>query len=587
MTTSIQKIDTLQDQPVILEQPAIWTRAFIWLIVVITSSTLIWAALAKIDHSIPAQGKLEPDGALKEVEAPVGGVVREIHVEGGERVKKGDLLITLDTTTSEAEVEALRESQEVLEQQDRALTSTGGGGIGEGSANLDSLIQTRTLLASENQFLQAQVNGGDPEGLIGGSVDANQRQLLEASRDEIASRERAANAEERTLNRQLNQVRIDRATAQNDRLPSQQQIVQSDLERLASAEEQLIDARDRQEGARERLEEARYREQKAQERLQKELEVLDRIRPVVEQGAVAELQLNQQEQQVISAEDTLSSRQSEVSSAQDEISRSGSEIAQAQDQISALEGEITARRAEIANIESEILRLGEEEQRLLAAIDQAEASSENSLDSTDRDILAQIAANQRQIAQIDDQLSRTNLDNQRQRAQVDSELTRAEQTLAYRELRSPTDGIVFEIKPNAIGDVIGQGGTGAEPVVSIVPEGKLIAAGDVTNQDIGFLSEGMEVEVQIDAFPATEFGTIPGKLVSIGEDALPPDQNNQYWRFPVTVELGQQYIEIGEKDVPLQSGMSVRSNIKIRERTVLSIFLNKFTSQKEVLENVR
>ena len=141
--------------------------------------------------------------------------------------------------------------------------------------------------------------------------------------------------------------------------------------------------------------------------------------------------------------------------------------------------------------------------------------------------------------------------------------------------------------PNAIGDVIGQGSSGTEPVVTILPDGKLIAAGDVTNQDIGFLTEGMDVEIQIDAFPANEFGTIPGKLVSIGEDALPPDQNYQYWRFPVTVELDQQYMEVGSKNIPLQSGMSVRSNIKVRERTVLSIFLARFANQKEILENLR
>ncbi|MBE9042526.1 hypothetical protein IQ235_17285 [Oscillatoriales cyanobacterium LEGE 11467] len=60
MTTTIQKIDTIQDQPVILEQPAIWTRAFIWSIVVMTASTPISVALAKIERSIPAIGKLEP-----------------------------------------------------------------------------------------------------------------------------------------------------------------------------------------------------------------------------------------------------------------------------------------------------------------------------------------------------------------------------------------------------------------------------------------------------------------------------------------------------------------------------------------------
>jgi len=35
---------------------------------------IVWACVAKIEEAIPAQGKLEPLGAVKDVQAPVGGV---------------------------------------------------------------------------------------------------------------------------------------------------------------------------------------------------------------------------------------------------------------------------------------------------------------------------------------------------------------------------------------------------------------------------------------------------------------------------------------------------------------------------------
>jgi hemolysin D len=643
MTMDIQRVESFQqDQPVILEQPAFWTRAFIWLIVVMTASTLIWAALAKIDHAIPAQGKLEPEGSLKELDAPVGGVVKEIHVKGGDKVKKGDLLITFDPTTSEADVESLKARKEAVEETKDAIR--GGGSVGGPQANLDSLRQRRDALASENEFLRAQVNGGDPGGLVGGAFDDNQRQLLNANRQEVESRARAGTAEVQTLREQLEQTKIQRQSS-IDRLPLEQsalasardrlvsteaQIGTSQLrlgstqdrlgsnqDRLSSTQERLVTARERLLGAQDRLVQAQQRAANARERLAKEQEILDRIRPVVEQGAVAELQLNRQEQQVLTAQDAVVAAESEISSAQDQIaanqasisategeisavlgdsSSTEGEIASAQGaidstlaEISGLKSDIAEREARISDTQKEIERLSKEELRIQAQIAQAEARLDNSLDNTDKDALARISANQQQIAQIDDQLTQLRLSTQQQSAEVTGELTKAEQALAYRELRSPIDGVIFKLSPKSVGYVISQ--AEQEPVVSILPDSLLKAAVEVTNKDIGFIKTGMEVEVQIDAFPATEFGTVPGKLTSIGEDVLPPDPEHNYYRFPVTVTLGQQFIDVGKEDekipIKLKSGMSVRANIKVRNRTVLSIFLDKFSSQKEVFKEMR
>ncbi len=41
----------------------------------------------------------------------------------------------------------------------------------------------------------------------------------------------------------------------------------------------------------------------------------------------------------------------------------------------------------------------------------------------------------------------------------------------------------------------------------------------------------MNVDVRIDSFPFSEFGDIKGKVIDIGSDALPPDQNHQLGVF--------------------------------------------------------
>jgi len=77
------------DQPVILRQPRFWSRAIAWALMGITGAVVIWASVAQIDEAVPAQGKLEPEGNVTEVQAPSGGVIKEVLVKDGQQVKKG------------------------------------------------------------------------------------------------------------------------------------------------------------------------------------------------------------------------------------------------------------------------------------------------------------------------------------------------------------------------------------------------------------------------------------------------------------------------------------------------------------------
>jgi hemolysin D len=109
----------------------------------------------------------------------------------------------------------------------------------------------------------------------------------------------------------------------------------------------------------------------------------------------------------------------------------------------------------------------------------------------------------------------------------------------------------------------------------------------ITNKDIGFVREGMKVDVRIDSFPFSEFGDIKGELVEIASDALPPEQTRPYYSFPAKIRLKSQSLSVNNRKLPLQSGMSISGNIKLRERTVMSIFTDLFTQQIDNLKTVR
>ena len=126
-----------------------------------------------------------------------------------------------------------------------------------------------------------------------------------------------------------------------------------------------------------------------------------------------------------------------------------------------------------------------------------------------------------------------------------------------------------------------------QKILEIVPDNALTANVYLTNRDRGFVKEGMEVDVRVDSFDYSEFGDIQGKLISIGADALEPDQNHPYYRFPAQIELEQQFIKVKGQEVPLTSGMSVSANIKERKRKVINILFNSLAKKFDNLEKAK
>ncbi len=105
----------LNSQPaVFFKQPSVWSRALIWGLVSLTTCTVAWASLAKMEKVIPAAGKLEPKDAVKEIQAPVSGVVAEVFVEDGEKVAKGDVLLQFDRTTVKAQIKSLERVKQAI-----------------------------------------------------------------------------------------------------------------------------------------------------------------------------------------------------------------------------------------------------------------------------------------------------------------------------------------------------------------------------------------------------------------------------------------------------------------------------------------
>jgi len=168
-------------------------------------------------------------------------------------------------------------------------------------------------------------------------------------------------------------------------------------------------------------------------------------------------------------------------------------------------------------------------------------------------------------------------------ADLRSKLTELTINIRYQDLRSPVDGVVFDLKPKGQGFVAQT----SEPVMKIVPFSALQAKVEIDSSDIGFVRVGRPAEISIDSFPSTDFGVLQGSLSSIGSDALPPDQLKQTYRFPATVRLNSQQFRLRSGQIlPLQVGMSLTANIKLRKVSYLQLLLGSFQDKAESLRRL-
>ncbi len=163
-------------------------------------------------------------------------------------------------------------------------------------------------------------------------------------------------------------------------------------------------------------------------------------------------------------------------------------------------------------------------------------------------------------------------------------LTAGKAEVDYQEIKAPISGKIFEMKPRVKGFVAQT----SEEVLKIVPNDDLKAKIEIDSRSIGFVKTGKNVDVSIDSFPATDFGVISGKVKSIGSDALPPDSmQGKGYRFPAVVSLDSQNLELKNgNQLPLQVGMSITANIKLRKVSYLQLLLGTFQDKADSLREL-
>jgi hemolysin D len=88
--------------------PAPAARIIGRVIIALIAVALLWSILGSVDIIATAQGKIVPTGRTKIIQPFETGVVHSIHVQDGQIVKAGDVLVEIDSTINESERDRLQ-----------------------------------------------------------------------------------------------------------------------------------------------------------------------------------------------------------------------------------------------------------------------------------------------------------------------------------------------------------------------------------------------------------------------------------------------------------------------------------------------
>lgn len=150
-------------------------------------------------------------------------------------------------------------------------------------------------------------------------------------------------------------------------------------------------------------------------------------------------------------------------------------------------------------------------------------------------------------------------------------LTEEEKTASRRvastTLLSPTAGVVDQLSVFTIGGVAEAG----KELLRIVPTDIAVEIeGTFSNADIGFLAEGQQANIRLDAYPSERFGFLKARVTDIAADST--EVAEKQWAYIVRITPDQAFLTAGDDNFSLRPGMTATIDVTTDERRIISYF---------------
>lgn len=122
MKTYIQDIKDISDSREMLEaKPHFFMIWFVYILLAIIGATLVWAYFGEIEDYVKASGAVRPWNNTSIIRNAIAGRVDSVNIEEGKRVKKGDVLYTLETKGILLEKDEKAKIVSMLEKENKNL----------------------------------------------------------------------------------------------------------------------------------------------------------------------------------------------------------------------------------------------------------------------------------------------------------------------------------------------------------------------------------------------------------------------------------------------------------------------------------
>jgi hemolysin D len=156
-------------------------RALLWTVILFMVLASLWLYFAQIDVVVSARGKVIPHGEIKVMQPIETGVISKILVREGQYVEKDQILMEIDPSVTETNLESKKRNLELLDVE---------------TARLDALIGNTPFII--------------PPSCRDASVIATQQQIYTSTKSAYDQQMQLLNEQIAQVNEQVNGAKIDR-----------------------------------------------------------------------------------------------------------------------------------------------------------------------------------------------------------------------------------------------------------------------------------------------------------------------------------------------------------------------------------------
>jgi HlyD family secretion protein len=147
--------------------------------------------------------------------------------------------------------------------------------------------------------------------------------------------------------------------------------------------------------------------------------------------------------------------------------------------------------------------------------------------------------------------------------QLESEARRLADELNLYSVKAPSDGAVIGLEGVVKGSYVQSG----QRIADISPSSDFVIVVSVPPKDIGRIFVGQTVNIQVDAYPYTVWGLLPGRATGISADYIQEGENNG--AFKVIVHPERDYLRTRQGiTASLKKGMTANVRFFIARRSL-------------------